>query len=174
MAGKDKYGYREYFPRYYKADTELQQKVGTGALNADDVAKAQSFLDSANIDVSDSLREKIKNIESIILDVKNIDYDREEFLPKITRPLMDIKADSGMFNQMMICRVSAFLLTFLEDVRKLDNSVLDIMDVYTKVVKTLLDMKITDETNDHGQSFLSELRNACKRYYDKNAENIKG
>ncbi|MCB1538685.1 MAG: hypothetical protein H6865_00100 [Rhodospirillales bacterium] len=169
MSKKEKYGYRETFPRFYRADFELQQKVGTGALDADSVAKAQQYLDSVSVDVAPQIREMLTAMQTAMAEARKLSYDREEFLPAISKPLMDIKSISGMFHEMMVCRVAAFVLTFIEDVRKLDIDVLDILDAFVRVARTLLDMKIRDETNEHGQSFLAEIRAACKRYYDKQA-----
>ena len=174
MAKKDKYGYKESFPRYFKADFELQQKVGTGTLEAESVAKVQQYLDSVQSDVTPQLRADIEAMEKILAEAKTMKYDREQFLPNITKPLMNVKSLSGMFHEMMVCRVSAFVLTFLEDVRKFDDDVAEIIGAYLKVCKTLMDLKIKEETNPHGQSFLSEIRNACKRYYDKQQASVKG
>lgn len=174
MSKKDKYGYRPNPPRYFKADFELQQKVGTGHLDPEAVSKVQSYLDQVDVDVTPDLRHALEEIETALGEAKSLSYDREQFLPPITRALMNIKATSGMFRQMMLCRVSAFLLTFLEDVRKFDKDVIDIIGAYLRVARTLLDMKITDETNEYGQVFLQEIRAACKRYYDKQAAAVKG
>jgi hypothetical protein len=172
MAKKDKYGYKESFPRFYKADNELQQKIGTGTLDSAIVARAQEYMNSVTTDITPELRAHLDEIAAALAEARKVTYDREEFLPRILRPLMNVKSLSGMFQQLMVCRVSAFVLTFLEDVKKFDNDVADIVDAYTKVAKTLLDLKIKDETNPHGQSFLTEIRNATKRYYDKYAEKV--
>ncbi|HEY8964343.1 MAG TPA: hypothetical protein VIN59_07785 [Alphaproteobacteria bacterium] len=172
MAKKDKYGHRESFPRFYKADHELQQRVGTGQLDPDVITKAQDYMNNVQTDIMPELRKYLDEVTGTLSEARKINYQREEFLPSIVRPLMNIKSVSGMFKELMICRVSAFVLTFLEDVKKFDNDIVDIIEAYTKVVKTLMDLKIKDETNPHGQSFLTEIRNACKRYYDKHAENV--
>jgi len=172
MAGKDKYGYKETYPRFYKADNELQQRVGTGTIDPATIAKAQDYMNAVNTDITPSLREDLHKIAGALAEARKISYDREEFLPHVTRPLMNIKSLSGMFNELMVCRVSAFMLTFLEDVKKFDNDIADIIDAYMKVVRTLLDLKIRDETNPHGQSFLTEIRAATKRYYEKHAANV--
>lgn len=174
MAKKEKYGHRDTFPRYFKADFELQQKIGTGSLDAEAVAKVQAMLDAVKVDIVPELRGLLDDMSKILTEAKGTGYDREQFLPNITKPLMNIKAMSGMFHEMMVCRVSAFLLTFLEDVRKFDNDIAEIIGAYLKVTKTLLDLKIKEETNPHGQSFLQEIRNACKRYYDKQTAAVKG
>lgn len=174
MAGKDKYGYKESFPRYLKADFELQQKVGTGSMDPEAVAKVQNYLDSVKTDVTPQLKELLAELEKSLGEAREVKYEREQFLPKILRPLMNVKSISGMFHEMMICRVSAFILTFLEDVRKFDDDIVDIIAAYVKVIRTLMDLKIKDEINPHGQSFLAEIRSACKRYYEKQSSAIKG
>lgn len=174
MTKKDKYGPRETLPRYFKADFELQQKVGTGQLDATAVARVQDYLDKVDIDVTADLRASMDVIAANLDEARALSYDREQFLPVISRELMNIKAMSGMFRQMMVCRVSAFVLTFLEDIKKVDNDVLGILAVYLNVVRSLMDRKITDDTNAHGQAFLQEIRAACKRYYDKQSAAVKG
>lgn len=174
MAGKDKYGHRETFPRFFKADYELQKKVGTGTLDPNTVSKVQTYLDSVQADITPELRAHLDAINLALAEARKVNYEREAFLPQILKPLMDTKSLGGMYHEMMICRISSFVLTFLEDVRKLDNDVIDIVTAYTKVAKLMMDLKIKDETNPHGQSFLSEIRNACKRYYDKQSAAIRG
>lgn len=169
MAKKDKYGYKESLPRFFKADVELQKKVGTGSLDNGSVGKAQAYLDSIKTDIAPQLRESLMLMETALANAREVNYGREEFLPDVTKPLMDIKSVSGMFHEMMICRVSSFVLTFVEDVRKFDADVTQILMAYVKVVKTLLDLGIKDETNPHGQNFINEIRAATKRYYDKQA-----
>jgi hypothetical protein len=174
MAKKDKYAPRETLPRFYKADFELQKKIGTGTLDFATVAKMQAYLDALTTDVTPELRGHMDEILKILSEIQAMEYNREEFLPQITRALMNMKAISGMFHHMAVCRISAFLLTFLEDVRKFDNDVFEIVTAFTTVTKTLLDMNIRQETNPLGQTFLTEIRSACKRYYDKQAAAIKG
>jgi len=174
VAKKDKYGYKESLPRFFKADIELQKKVGTGSLDNGTIGKAQAYLDSIQTDITPQLREYLMQMETALAHAREINYGREEFLPQVTKPLMDIKSISGMFHEMMVCRVSSFVLTFVEDVRKFDADVTEILSAYIKVVKTLLDLAIKDETNPHGQSFINEIRAAIKRYYDKQAAAKRG
>ncbi len=169
MAKKIKYGHRESFPRYFKADFELQQKIGTGTLDAGAVAEVQKYLDSVQADITPELQGYLAQIDAALADARGMTYDREQFLPAITRPLMDMKSMSGMFHEMMVCRISSFMLTFIEDVRRLDNDMMEIMSAYVKVTRAVLDLKIREETNPYGQNFLAEIRSACKRYYDKQA-----
>lgn len=172
MAKKEKYGHRETYPRFFKADHELQNRIGTGSLDPEALAKAHEYMSKVQTDIVPELRANLDHITGALAEARKINYDREEFLPGIVKPLMNVKSLSGMFQELMVCRVSAFLLTFLEDVKKFDNDVADIIEAYTKVANTLLDLKIREETNPHGQSFLTEIRNACKRYYDKHAEKV--
>ena len=172
MAKKDKYKHSETFPRFYKADVELQQRIGTGTLDPAVIARAQEYMNTDAVDIAPELRMYMDQLAASVAEARKINYQREEFLPGILRSLMNIKSDSGMFQQMMVCRISAFVLTFLEDVQKFDNDIVEILDAYMKVTRTLLDLDIRDETNPHGQSFLTEIRAACKRYYEKHAANI--
>lgn len=168
MAKKDKYAHTDGYPRFYKADFELQKKIGTGPLDQGVVAKVQAYLDSAKPDVKPQLRLHLAEIVMMIGTIESTGM-KETYIPIITRELMNIKSISGMFHEMMICRVSAFLLTFLEDARKFDRYVVEIVAAYTRVTKILLDMNIKEETNPHGQAFLTEIRNACRRYHGKQA-----
>jgi hypothetical protein len=174
MARKDKYGFRESLPRFYKSDYELQQKAGTGTLDAEKIAKLQTYLDNVQVDIVPQLLESLGALQVSADEAAQINYGREEFLPQITKSIMDIKSNSGMFHEMAVCRISSFMLTFLDDVRKCDQDILNIIAAYIKVIKMLLDLKIKQETDPVGQTCLAEIRNVTKRYYDKSAAAIKG
>lgn len=167
-AKKDKYAKTDGFPRFYKADFELQKKIGAGPLDQGVVAKVQAYLDSAKPDVKPQLRLYLAEIVMMIGTIESTGM-KETYIPIITRELMNIKSLSGMFHEMMICRVSAFVLTFLEDARKFDSHVVEIVSAYTRVINVLLTMSIKEETNPVGQELLTEIRNACRRYHGKQA-----
>lgn len=166
MVKKDKYANTQGYPRFYKADTELQKKIGAGPLDQSVVAKVQAYMDSNKVDIKPELRMHLAEIVVMLGQIQATGMN-ETYIPVITRELMNIKSLSGMFQEMMICRISAFLLTFLEDARKFDNHVIEIVAAYTRVTKALLGLNIRDETNPHGQEFLTEIRNACRRYHGK-------
>lgn len=167
MAGKDKYGFRESFPRFLKPDSELKAKVGSGGIATDVVAQAQDHRAALQTDVTPQLGTFLLALQAGIDEARNATTAQEKLLPRITKPVMNLKATSGMFGEMMLCRVSALVLTFLEDVRRLDGDVLLIMAAYLKIAKTLLHHRIRSETDPAGQVLLVEIRRACTRYYER-------
>lgn len=169
MAGKDKYGYRESFPRFFKPDSELKSKVGDGGVASDLVAEAQSYLGGLDTDIAPQLGSYLLALHSILDEARTAASTPATLLPRLSKPIMNLKATSGMFGQMMLCRVSAQVLTFLEDIRTIDGDVLRILDAYGKVAKILIHLGITSETDPAGQMLLVEIRHACNRYYAKHA-----
>ena len=167
MAGKDKYGFRESFPRFLKPDSELKAKVGSGGIATDVVSEAQNYLAARQTDVAPQLGTYLLALEAGIDEARNATTAKDQLLPRIAKPVMNLKATSGMFGEMMLCRVSALVLTFLEDVRRLDADILLIMSAYLKVAKTLIHLKIRSETDPAGQVLLVEMRQACNRYYER-------
>lgn len=170
---KDKYAARDGFPHFFKASAELQQKIGTGSVDTATLQRMQSYLDAVKIDVIPLLRERLVTLDERIAAARTVSYEREEFLNSILRPLMDIKSISGMFHWPVVSRISGFVLTFVEDVRRLDDNVLDIVDAHNRSVRLLLDRGTPEGSESHGTAFLTEIRNATRRYYEKFASSIK-
>jgi len=169
MVKRDKYASRDGFPRFYKASYELQQRVGTGTVEQARIEKAQEYLDTVQIDVVPLIREKLALLEDRIATAREVAYEREEFLTGLLRPLMDVKSLSGMFHWPVVSRISAFVLSFMEDVRRLDDDVLEIITMHNRVIRLLMDRNTPDDDDPHGQAFLTELRAATKRYYDRHS-----
>lgn len=169
MAGKEKFGYRASSPKFFKPDSGLKNKVGNGAPDRAAVGEAQRYLDTLETDIAPQLGTYVLALQTAVDDARGASALLPEHLARLSRPLMDVKAMSGMFGEMMLCRVSAMLLAFLEDVRRLDAEVLQIVDTYLKVAKTLIHLKLRSETDPAGQVLLVEIRQACTRYYEKHA-----
>jgi len=167
MAGKAKYGYRASVPRFFKPDSELKSKVGDGGVATDLVSEAQSYLEGLDTDVAPQLGIDLLALQAILDEARTAASAPTTLLPRLTKPIMNLKATSGMFGQMMLCRVSALVLTFADDIRTIDPDVLRILDAYSKVAKILIHLGITSETDPAGQKLLVEIRQACNRYYAK-------
>jgi len=165
MAGKEKFGYRPSSSSLFKSDSDLKSRVGNGVLDPAAVVEAQRYLDTLQTDIAPQLGAYVLALQAAVDDARA--GSAPQHLARLSRALMDVKAMSGMFGEMMLCRVSALLLTFLEDVRRLDGEVLQIVDTYLKVAKTLIHLKIRSETDAAGQTLLVEIRRACTRYYEK-------
>lgn len=174
MNRKDKYAARDGFPRFFRASAELQQKIGTnGTVDTATIERMQGYLDAVKIDVIPLLRERLDTIDERVASTRGIAYEREEFLNGILRPLMDVKSISGMFHWPTVSRLSGFVLTFIEDVRRLDNNVLDIVDAHNRSVRLLLDRGTPQGGETHATAFLTEIRNATRRYYEKYASAVR-
>ncbi|NBU58515.1 MAG: hypothetical protein EBS23_01810 [Betaproteobacteria bacterium] len=164
MAGKDKYGFRESFPRFFKPDTELKSKVGGGGVDADLLSEAHTYLEGLDTNVAPQIAAYLLALQAA-LDEARTAAATPTALPRLTKPIMNVKATSGMFGDMMLCRVSTLVLTFLEDIRTVDADILRIVDSYCKVAKILIHHGIRSETDPNGQALLVEIRQACNRYY---------
>jgi hypothetical protein len=169
MAGKDKYGYRKSVPRFFKPDSELKSKLGDGGVSTDLVSEAQSYLRDLDTDVAPQLGIDLLALQAILDEARTAASAPAKILPRLTNPIMNLKATSGMFGQMMLCRVSALVLTFLDDIRTVDGDVLRILDTYAKVAKVLIHLRMTSETDPAGQTLLVEIRQACNRYYARHS-----
>lgn len=174
MAKKDKYGWRETFPRYYKADLELQQKVGTGTIDPKVIEAMQERMQAIATDITPELQKDLAVIEAARSAAHAQPYDGDMHRPAIVRAIMNIKSNGGMFGHLMVSRVAAHILSFLEDVKKLDPDVLEILGAFTKVTSVMLAKDMRDEKSAEGQVLLNEVRNACNRYHEKQQAAIAG
>jgi hypothetical protein len=106
MAGKEKYGYRGSAPKFFKPDTELKSKVGTGGPDRMVVGEAQRYLDGLQTDIAPQLGSYLMALQIAVDEAGNVATPSPEHTAGLTKPLLDLKATSGMFGHMMLCRVS--------------------------------------------------------------------
>lgn len=152
------------------ADYSLRDKIGTGKLDATTIpAMQRAAKENMGKDVPHLIKTQLAAIKALLDEAAPMSYGREEFLPALSRKVMDVKSLSGMFAFPTICAPASVLLDLLDEASRLDNDVMEIISGFLRLsVRQLEDEK--QDTYD-AQKLATSIREACKRYQDKAAKN---
>lgn len=158
-------------PRKIKADKELRAKIGVSAkIEAKDIEKAQGLIDNSGLDYKPVALRHIKQLEGVIQSMRATDYNREQDYNMVSMPIMQIKGQAGMFGNHLASDVSYLILVFLEQYQRLDDSILDIVEVYIKAVRLSYDLHLYNSDSQGGKDIVDELKNALTRYRKRFSE----
>ncbi len=142
----------------------LKEKVGSGGIDQTLIAKAQAALDANTVDFVPIGEMLLKALDEAILAGTSGNVTGEAAIEAILYPVMQIKAQGAMFHYPLATDVSDILINFLEAVEKVDHDVLEIVTAHKKVLHTVLQKKMKDDTGAVGKQFCVALQDACKRY----------
>lgn len=160
-------GLEERLPRVIKANNLLQQKVGTGKIDPFVLEKIQSYLDSVTIDFNEIAEPHLIKIKMLMDEAGRSPYGREDFIEEMVKPIMELKATGGVFNEPVIANVSGMVLGILENVRRLDDDMLDILRSHNIAINTIVHAGIRNVDDRRAIDLMAELKQACMRYYNR-------
>lgn len=150
-----------------KASLELQQRVGSGPLDEKKVAECERIIQENNIDFAPMATEFLTKLQEAIQYAKSPGVDLMQAKHKMTQPVMELKANAAIFKYNLIGTLANVMLSFLEAVKVIDKTVVDIVEAHHKTLTIIVMKKMSGDGGPHGQLFEQELKEACKRYFTK-------
>ena len=146
----------------------LQLKVGKGPLNQDDVKKMQTAIDNNEFDFTPmglKFLEDLQDAIDVIKKSKNTDLN--EFRDGLIAPVMQLKANAAIFKYSLIGDLANVMLSFLETITNLDKDAVSIVQAHHTTLNAIITQKIKGDGGDVGALMITELKQACARYYAK-------
>ena len=156
-------------PRVIKATKNLQLKIGTGTVDPKLIESMQKYLDNLKIDYEPIAKDYMDIIDKFLSEMPENNYDREYYLNEIMKPVMDMKATAGMFNEHVISNVSGTVLRLLENMHSLDDDMVSIVKAHNTIIRSALALNVNSMEDQRAQQLVMEIKKACKRYVDKMA-----
>lgn len=154
-------------PKRIKADTTLQEKIGTGPLDKEVVEKCQEVMDNNDVDFAPLAMEYLGKLQEAIAVVKGGEVEMKDAVEGMTAPVMQLKANASLFGYSLIGNLANVMLSFLEGVKELDDDVVAIVDAHHKTLSAIVIKKMKGDGGDFGRQMEEELKGACKRYFVK-------
>ena len=155
---------------YIRPPNTLKAKVGSGGLNEEILSKAQTLLENNSVDfiplAEIYLASVLRGIENARDNFKTI--DAETLIAAIIYPVMQLKANGGMFHYHLVTRTADKLIQFLEVIESTDDEALEIATAFHTTIRAVVLGRITGDGGKYGQELLDALNEACLRYFDKN------
>jgi len=153
---------------FIRPPNTLKAKVGSGGLNETILNKAQALLEN---NATDFLPLAEIYLESVTRGVDNAcnnpSQDPESLIAHITYPVMQLKANGGMFHYHLVTRTADKLIQFLEVIESPDKEAMEIVTAFHTTIRAIVMGRITGDGGKYGQELLDALTEACLRYFDK-------
>jgi hypothetical protein len=161
----DNPGFNE--PRVIKARKHLQAKIGTGKVDPRLIESMQEYLDNLKVDYEPIAKDYMDRIDELLAEMPENNYDREYYLNEIMKPVMDMKATGGMFNEHVVSNVSGTVLRLLENMHSLDDDMVAIVQAHNTIIRSAIALGVRSMEDQRAQRLVMEIKKACKRYVDK-------
>ena len=152
-----------------KANLDLQKKVGTGSIDEKKVERAQDVIKNNKVDFAPIAKPHLDELSKAIkasLGLKN-PTNEKEILESYMTPIMNIKANAATFNYSLISGLAGTVLTFLEDVKKYDKKVVQIVDLLYKTILLILARKMSGDGGGEGKALLGAFHDVCQKTMKK-------
>lgn len=152
--------------KIYKPDTSLQSRLGIVTLTENDIKAAEQTVANAQADFTPMATEFLSRLGLLIAAARQ-DPTSEDVRQRLIQPVMELKANAGMFGYDLVSRLANIMLTFLEGVSKLDAKIVEIVAAHHTTLNLIITRKMSGDGGPVGAQLEAELKAACARYFAK-------
>ena len=154
-------------PKFINPPNFLKQKVGSGGLPKSIILQAEDVIANHDIDFAPFAKKYVDIIKEAMNEIKQTDIRTHDHVALLIYPVMQLKANGGMFGYHLITDVAQSALGFLETIYVLENDAFDILQAHLDTLNTIINNKIRGVAGEEGYSLIEELNKVCARYYKK-------
>lgn len=159
-------------PRFIRPPNILKQKVGTGGIDEKLLLKSQKFIEEeANLDFLPYARDFLNQLAAARKEAQANQEDIKTLKEKIIKPVMQLKANGGMFKYQLVSDVADIALQFLEALDTMNNDVFDVLKAHENSLNAIIKSELKGDGGNEGYALVKELDQACKRYFSKHGKN---
>lgn len=153
--------------RFLKPPNILKQKVGDGGVPPERIARAQDFIEGTRVDFKPFAEEYLKTIEAALRGWEARNLSAREAIDRMTLPIMQMKANGGMFRYALISEIADTLLYFLEKLETLNADGVAVIRVHLSALASITTNSLTGSGGREARALIKELDLACDRYVKK-------
>jgi len=157
-------------PRFIKPINNFKMRVGTGGIDEKLLDSAQNIIKENKIDFTRYATEYIQELEQLINQASIDNATDRSTIEKLIKPIMQLKANGGMFKYYLISDIADIALDFLEDITEINEDVLRIINIHKQTLQVIIISKLTGDGGKEGLKLIKELNEACTRYKNKYVE----
>jgi len=152
--------------RVFKANTSLQKRVGTGAVDTDKIRKAEEAMreNSFTFEFEPMANEYLDKLAHVIEKGRKNPDISDELRESMTEIVMELKGNAALFQYDLIGSLAGVMLSFLESIQTVDKDALDIIQAHHQTLKAIISRQMRGTGGQYGQQLEQELRSVCVRY----------
>ena len=159
-------------PYRVKANHLLRAKVGySKGVDPKKVAKSQKVIENNQVDFVPMALGYLDEFDTAVTAARQASDqkpDNSDMLSLIA-PIMQLKANGKMFKFSLVSTLANIMLDFLEAVDEIDNDVLEIAAAHHRTLVHIIKHDLRSDDTPEAKEFITELRQACKRYFARQA-----
>ena len=157
--------------KFYYPPNTLREKVGIGGIDPKRLEKGEDYIDNNELDFLPYAVKIMNRLEKLIAEARGNSDKGKKTIDRLVQPIMELKANGGMFRYRLVSEIAEVVLSFLENVKTLDADCFDIIDAHQTALQVIINNKLKGDGGKEGRVLAEELRKATTRYYKKH--NIK-
>jgi hypothetical protein len=152
--------------RFIKPPNIFKKKVGAGGISELLLEKSQEAIDNVEVDFTPYAQDFLKQITEAIALARS-QNNLKDAKEKLIRPVMQLKANGGMFRYHLLSDIANTALQFLEDIDELNDDAYDVIKAHENTLKIIVSTKLVGNGGAKGGALIKELQKACQRYHKK-------
>lgn len=156
-------------PRFIKPPNVLKQKAGVGGFDEKLIARSQEFIEKNQVDFIPYAEQFLKDFAAGVKAASKNSDNFRDVRDDIIRPIMQMKANGGMFRYQLVSEVADIALQFVEaiEIDSINEEALDVLRAHENTLKVIITNKLQGSGGAEGFKLVQELDKACKRYFTK-------
>ena len=154
--------------KFIKPPNTLKLKVGSGGIPQERIQNAQLAMEMFESNFSPVAHELIRKFSASLRGVEKAVATKTEFdRDSIVYPVMQLKANGGMFKYSLMSDVADICLQFMEAVNDYNNDTLEVIRAHENSLKSIIGNDLKGSGGHEGYKLVQELHHACQRYFKK-------
>ena len=154
--------------KFINPPNHLKMKVGGGGIPEERIKQAQQLMDTYEVDFRPEAQKLVKNLtKATQAALQNTGSTTEINRDHMVFPIMQLKANGGMFKYQLLTDVADICLQFMESVTDYNKEAIDIIKAHENTIQIILKNDLRGDGGAEGYALIQELHQACKRYFKK-------
>ena len=151
-----------------KANFALRSKIGSGKIAPKAILACQQVMESNAYDFKTMAGDLLKAIHSVTQKLGSGRLTRDQALEDLRILVMQFKANAAAFHYPLLSEIAQQVFDFLENIKVLDEPVLEIIAAFHETSGKLLEKEIRGKSDTRAKKIPAEFKKACERYWQKN------
>ncbi len=157
-------------PKFVTPPNHFKMKVGSGGISDALLKKSQQAIDSVKLDFLPYAKDFLTEFSTHAKTALDATKNRTESKENIIGPVMQIKANGGMFHYQLLSDVADIALQFIEAIEDINEDAYDVLQAHENTIQAIISNKMQGDGGKAGDALVNELHKACTRYFEKYKE----
>lgn len=150
-----------------KASNKLQLKAGFGKPDENKVTNSQKVIETNEVDFAPLGFAILEKLKAALENSRDASASMEQMKAALTAPVMELKANAGIFHYVLVGNLANIMLSFLESLKTLDKNAIEIVKAHHDTLHMIIARNMKGAGGAAGAQLETELKQACARYYKK-------